>query len=76
MHDFLFLGSHRTKRVEELPIPHDCGVHDDLIDHFVGLGDELAVLMPLDPSYVSSACGALRSLSVCSLSRIGGLLLF
>ena len=75
-HDVLLVLVHRSQRVEEIAIPHDGRVHDDLVDHVVGLGNQLTVLVPLDPAAVSDAHGSMRGTGVLTECGIRGWLLF
>ena len=36
LHQVLLAHWHRVQRVEELPVPHDRRMHDDLVDQRVG----------------------------------------
>lgn len=44
VHDLLLIWLHGSKRVEEIPRPHDLRVHDDLVDEMVGVGDQSTVV--------------------------------
>lgn len=76
VHDLLLLRRHGSKGVEELAVPHDGWMHDDLVDHVVGLGDQLAVLVPFDPAAFANADGPVGGASVFGERGVRGWLLF
>ena len=44
VHNFLLALHHAAQGVEEVPGPHNLGVHDHLVDEVVGLGHQLGAL--------------------------------
>lgn len=50
MHDLLFVRGHGAKGVEELSIPHNCGMHDHLIDHLVRLRNQRIIIFHVRPN--------------------------